>query len=93
MLDARFDGNFHLGIVFDPASPDERARAEDLAERVSMRAIRYGGTCTGEHGIGLHRIHQLAAEHADGVALMRALKNALDPRGVMNPGKMLPEMH
>jgi len=86
------DGNFHLGIVFDPASPDERARADALAERVSMRAIRYGGTCTGEHGIGLHRIHQLAAEHAEGVALMRALKDALDPRGIMNPGKMLPEV-
>jgi D-lactate dehydrogenase (cytochrome) len=83
------DGNFHLGIVFDPASPDERARAEGLAERVSMRAIRYGGTCTGEHGIGRHRMHQLAAEHAEGLALMRAIKQALDPRGVMNPGKML----
>jgi D-lactate dehydrogenase (cytochrome) len=83
------DGNFHLGILFDPNSADERARAEALAERVAMRAIRLGGTCTGEHGIGMHRLHQLEAEHPEGVALMRAIKQALDPRGVMNPGKML----
>ena len=84
------DGNFHLGIVFDPADAGERARAEALAERVALRAIRHGGTCTGEHGIGLHRRQQLQAEHGEGVALMRAIKQALDPRGIMNPGKMLP---
>jgi D-lactate dehydrogenase (cytochrome) len=84
------DGNFHLGIVFDPADADERARAEALAERVSMRAIRHGGTCTGEHGIGMHRIHQLQAEHGEAVVLMRAIKAALDPRSILNPGKMLP---
>ena len=83
------DGNFHLGIVFDPADPAERARADALAERVSLRAIRYGGTCTGEHGIGLHRIHQLEVEHPDGVALMRSIKQELDPNGILNPGKML----
>jgi D-lactate dehydrogenase (cytochrome) len=82
------DGNFHLGIVFDPASESERSRAEALAERVAMRAISVGGTCTGEHGIGLHRKHQLVAEHAEGVVLMRAVKHALDPKGIMNPGKM-----
>jgi D-lactate dehydrogenase (cytochrome) len=84
------DGNFHLGIVFDPKDAGERARAEALAERVAMRAIRHGGTCTGEHGIGLHRIHQLQAEHGEAVELMRGIKQALDPRGIMNPGKMLP---
>ncbi len=83
------DGNFHLGIVFDAADPGERGRADALAERVAMRAIRMGGTCTGEHGIGLHRIHQLEAEHPEGVALMRSIKRALDPKGVLNPGKML----
>lgn len=83
------DGNFHLGIVFDPENADERARADELAERVAMRAIRMGGTCTGEHGIGLHRIHQLEAEHPEGVAVMQAIKTALDPKGLMNPGKML----
>ncbi|VTU38285.1 putative FAD-linked oxidoreductase [Variovorax sp. PBL-H6] len=82
------DGNFHLGILFDPKSEDERARAEALAERVALRAIGLGGTCTGEHGIGLHRMHQLVAEHGEGVALMRSIKQALDPKGIMNPGKM-----
>jgi D-lactate dehydrogenase (cytochrome) len=83
------DGNFHLGILYDPAVPEQRARAEALAEAVALRAIRLGGTCTGEHGIGRHRIHQLEAEHPEGIVLMRALKQALDPRGVMNPGKMV----
>jgi D-lactate dehydrogenase (cytochrome) len=83
------DGNFHLGIVFDPNNSDERARADALAERVAFRAIRLGGTCTGEHGIGLHRMHQLEAEHPEGVELMRSIKLALDPKGLMNPGKML----
>jgi len=82
------DGNFHLGIVFDPADENERARAEALAERVALRAIRLGGTCTGEHGIGLHRKHQLVAEHGEAVNLMRTIKHALDPQGIMNPGKM-----
>jgi len=54
-----------------------------------MRAIRHGGTCTGEHRIGLHRIHQLEAERGEAVALMRAIRAALNPRGIMNPGKTL----
>lgn len=83
------DGNFHLGIVFDPTDADARSRAEALSERVSLRAIKYGGTCTGEHGIGLHRRHQLVEEHGEGALLMRSIKQALDPRGIMNPGKML----
>ncbi|NBU31261.1 MAG: FAD-binding protein [Actinobacteria bacterium] len=83
------DGNFHLGILFDPSNADERERADALAERVAMRSIRLGGTCTGEHGVGMHRIHQLEVEHSDGVVLMRAIKQALDPLGIMNPGKML----
>ena len=85
------DGNFHLGILYDSHREGDRARAEALAEAVAQRAIRLGGTCTGEHGIGRHRIHQLVSEHPDGVDLMRAVKQALDPRGLMNPGKMLPD--
>ena len=85
------DGNFHLGIMYDPDDAEETARAEGLARRVGERAIRYGGTCTGEHGIGMHKRGLLELEHAGGVVLMRAIKDALDPRGVMNPGKMLAE--
>jgi D-lactate dehydrogenase (cytochrome) len=84
------DGNFHLVVLFDPNDPEQRAKAEGLAERVSMRAISMGGTCTGEHGIGVHKLGALVAEHGEAVDLMRTLKRALDPHGIMNPGKTVP---
>jgi len=83
------DGGFHLGIMFDPDDAGEVRRAEGLARRTGERAIRFGGTCTGEHGIGLHRRDLLDVEHGPGVAVMRTVKQALDPLGIMNPGKML----
>lgn len=85
------DGNFHLGIMHDPNDPDETARAEALAVRVAERAIRYGGTCTGEHGVGLHKRRFMEAEHGAALDVMRAIKRALDPDDIMNPGKMLPD--
>ncbi|HEY5308141.1 MAG TPA: FAD-linked oxidase C-terminal domain-containing protein, partial [Casimicrobiaceae bacterium] len=84
------DGNFHLTIIFDPTRPEERAKAEALARRVSMRAIAMGGTCTGEHGIGVHKLEALVAEHGEAVELMQTIKRALDPRNIMNPGKTVP---
>jgi len=84
------DGNFHLGILYDPDDPTEVDRAEGLAFRVSRRAIIMGGTCSGEHGIGSHKIVHMIAEHGDSVELMKAIKGALDPRGIMNPGKLYP---
>ncbi len=85
------DGNFHMLVLFDPTDADERARADRLAESVSRRAISLGGTCTGEHGIGVHKLGAMAEEHgADAVAVMRAIKTALDPNGIMNPGKTVP---
>ncbi|MCC7003345.1 MAG: FAD-binding protein [Gemmatimonadaceae bacterium] len=84
------DGNFHVGILFDPHDADERGRAERLAAGVSRRAIRMGGTCTGEHGIGLHKLAAMAEEHGAAVALMRGIKQAFDPHGIMNPGKTIP---
>jgi D-lactate dehydrogenase (cytochrome) len=84
------DGNFHLVVLFDPAKPDERAKAEGLAARVSARAIRMGGTCTGEHGIGVHKLDALVAEHGEAVSLMQAVKRALDPNDILNPGKTVP---
>jgi D-lactate dehydrogenase (cytochrome) len=84
------DGNFHLVVLFDPASSDERAKAEALAARVGMRAIGMGGTCTGEHGVGMHKLDALVAEHGDAVTLMQAVKRALDPHDILNPGKTVP---
>ncbi|MFV0491328.1 MAG: FAD-binding oxidoreductase [Pseudorhodobacter sp.] len=84
------DGNFHLGILFDPDDAAERAAADALAGRVSQRAIRYGGTCSGEHGVGLHKLPYLQDEHGAALDIMRSVKAALDPLGIMNPGKLIP---
>jgi D-lactate dehydrogenase (cytochrome) len=65
------------------------ARAKALNDRMVMRALEMGGTCTGEHGIGYGKIDFLTAEHGDAVAVMRQIKQALDPEGIMNPGKVL----
>jgi len=85
------DGNFHMLIMVDPHDADELARARRLNGRMVERALAVGGTCTGEHGIGRGKIDYLVAEHGDAVATMRAVKDALDPRGLLNPGKVLPE--
>ena len=82
------DGNFHLGIMYDEKDAEETERAEGLAFRVSRRAIAMGGTCSGEHGIGLHKVVHMEAQHGHGVELMRAIKASLDPHGIMNPGKI-----
>jgi len=85
------DGNFHMMVLFDPEDASERARADQLAASVSARAIRMGGTCTGEHGIGVHKLDALVSEHGTGaIAVMQAVKAALDPHGIMNPGKTVP---
>jgi D-lactate dehydrogenase (cytochrome) len=85
------DGNFHLLVLFDPNDAAERDRAEALAQRVSLRAIRMGGTCTGEHGVGIHKLDALVAEHGDdAVDVMRTIKRALDPNNILNPGKTVP---
>jgi D-lactate dehydrogenase (cytochrome) len=84
------DGNFHLIVLFDPNDQEQRERADALAHRVSLRAIRMSGTCTGEHGIGWHKLDVLAQEHGEAVDLMRAVKRALDPLNIMNPGKTVP---
>ena len=84
------DGNFHFGYVIDPDSADERARAEALNQALVTRAIQLGGTCTGEHGIGLHKMDFLIDEAGQGaVDMMRTIKQALDPHNLMNPGKIL----
>ena len=83
------DGNFHFGYLVDPADADECARAEQLNHALVSRAIAMGGTCTGEHGIGLHKMGFLRNEAGEGaIAMMRAIKQALDPHDILNPGKI-----
>ena len=82
------DGNFHLGFLIDRDDPKELAEAERLNDRLVMRALAMDGTCTGEHGIGLGKMKFLTAEHGEAVSVMRDIKRALDPLGIMNPGKI-----
>jgi len=84
------DGNFHLAFVLDPNVPAELREAEVLNERLVARALAMDGTCTGEHGIGLGKQKYMRAEHGDAIEVMRAIKAAIDPDNIMNPGKMLP---
>ncbi len=83
------DGNFHLVMVIDPDDHEEVARAEALHARMVRRALAMGGTCTGEHGIGYGKRAFLREEHGPGVDVMQRIKTALDPTGVLNPGKVV----
>ncbi|MGK6314670.1 FAD-binding oxidoreductase [Neorhizobium sp. DT-125] len=82
------DGNFHVGYLIKPEIPGELAEAERLAERLYQRAMDMGGTFSGEHGIGISKLKYLRREHGDAVDMMNAIKAALDPKGIMNPGKL-----
>lgn len=85
------DGNFHLVVLVDRDNPKEMAEAAWISERVVERAIAMEGTCTGEHGIGLGKRKYLVREHGTvAVDVMRAIKIALDPHNLLNPGKVLP---
>jgi D-lactate dehydrogenase (cytochrome) len=83
------DGNFHLVFMIDPNRPEEIAEANRLNERMVARALAMDGTCTGEHGIGYGKMQFLAAEHGEAVGVMRTIKKALDPDGILNPGKIV----
>ena len=83
------DGNFHQMVLYDPNDPQGLERAWDMDRRIVARGLALGGTCSGEHGIGLGKREFLEQEHgAEALAVMRSLKQALDPKGIMNPGKM-----
>jgi D-lactate dehydrogenase (cytochrome) len=85
------DGNFHLIMPVNTDNPGEMAAAEHLTERLVARALAMGGTCTGEHGVGIGKRRFLEAEHGrEALDVMRAIKQALDPHDLMNPGKVLP---
>ena len=83
------DGNFHFGYLIDPNLPAEREIAEKLNHQLVQRALALEGTCSGEHGIGLHKMDFLLTETGHGaVDMMRTIKRALDPHNIMNPGKI-----
>ena len=83
------DGNFHFGYLIDPDNADERRVAEELNHQLVSRALTLGGTCTGEHGVGLHKMDFLLTEAGSGsIYMMRAIKRALDPHNILNPGKI-----
>ena len=84
------DGNFHVLMLLDPESQAEWDESERINHALVMQAIEADGTCTGEHGIGLHKMHFMAHEHGeDALDLMRSLKAAFDPNNILNPGKMI----
>ncbi|RMF11281.1 MAG: FAD-binding protein, partial [Alphaproteobacteria bacterium] len=83
------DGNFHVTFSFDKNNAEEMQRIKDLHRRLVERALAMDGTCTGEHGIGVGKREFLIAEHGEAVSVMRAVKAALDPDGILNPGKIL----
>ena len=83
------DGNFHFGYLIDPDNDAQRQQGEQLNHQLVARAIALGGTCTGEHGIGIHKQDFLLEEAGAGaVQMMRAIKQALDPKNILNPGKI-----
>jgi D-lactate dehydrogenase (cytochrome) len=83
------DGNFHLLYALDPNSAAELDEARRLNDRLVARALAMGGTCTGEHGIGIGKMKFLRDEHGEGLDVMRAIKQAIDPDNLMNPGKVI----
>jgi D-lactate dehydrogenase (cytochrome) len=84
------DGNFHLIIMLDPDDQQEFAAVSRLSERLVERALKFGGTCSGEHGVGFGKLKYLEAEHGAALDVMRAIKRAIDPNNLMNPGKLIP---
>ena len=86
------DGNFHLIIMLDPDDRQEFETISRLSERLVERAMRFGGTCSGEHGVGIGKLKYLQPEHGEALDVMRAIKRAIDPNNLMNPGKLIPEV-
>ena len=83
------DGNFHVQVLVDPNDAAETHAAEELIRRLAERAIAMDGTCTGEHGIGQGKMAFLESEAGSALGMMRAIKTAIDPLNIMNPGKIV----
>jgi len=84
------DGNFHAILLVDPDHPTHLDTARALSDRMAERALALGGTCTGEHGVGLGKRKFMSAEHGAAWSVMGAIKSSLDPKGLFNPGKLVP---
>jgi D-lactate dehydrogenase (cytochrome) len=84
------DGNFHLILMLDAENAAETSAIKAASERLVERALRMGGTCTGEHGVGIGKLKYLPREHGESLDVMRSIKRALDPDNIMNPGKLIP---
>ena len=82
------DGNVHSAILIDPEDGDEVRRADELADRLHKLAVEVGGTVTGEHGTGAVRSQYMRAEHGDALDVMKRIKDVMDPKGILNPGKL-----
>ena len=82
------DGNFHVCVMVDHGDADELKRTHEFNDRLVSRALSMGGTCTGEHGIGIGKREKLKVEHSTGVPVMHRIKKSLDPHNLMNPGKI-----
>jgi D-lactate dehydrogenase (cytochrome) len=82
------DGNFHVVFSIDPNAPEELEEVAAINAKLVRRALAMDGTCTGEHGIGLGKQDWLVEELGEAVDLMRSIKQALDPQGILNPGKI-----
>lgn len=86
------DGNFHVVFLVDPTVKDEVEQVKAFYDRLVTRALDFGGTCTGEHGVGIQKRHYLTKEFGEtGVEMMKAIKHTYDPNNIMNPGKKLPD--
>ena len=84
------DGNFHTSLMYDEADPDQVAAVQAASHRMVERALAFGGTATGEHGVGMGKTRYMEREHGPGWAVMGQIKHALDPDNIMNPGKLVP---
>lgn len=85
------DGNFHVLLLVNTNDPDEIATADGIISRLAIRAIEMEGTCTGEHGIGQGKQKYMHQEHGNAIVIMQAIKAALDPNNILNPGKIWPQ--
>jgi D-lactate dehydrogenase (cytochrome) len=82
------DGNFHVMLPFITEDTELVSKVKAFSDRLVKRALAYEGTCTGEHGVGDGKMDYLAVEHGDSLEVMRTIKHALDPKNIMNPGKI-----